>query len=432
MTSALNTTAERTADAGEPSRMTFSTSSPGKAPPNSAGMIAKYFATSLAIENVVSAPRVMSSCLPIRTTSMSLVGSESRSTMLPASLAAEVPVFMATPTSACAGAEAPSTSTRTPGIANDRAVPVSTSAGVTRTDRAARVICRGPIVLPRYSGVRPTISPPTNTAITASTSIPYRPDPAPPGATSPSIMLSIGTAPPSALNESCMPFTAPVDVRVPTPPNRAVAAMPNRCSLPSIAPPAASGAEPVACCSRSARATTGATASVAIAARTAWPCRTLPTMRPKVRGSATGTASISTTWNADVHADGFSNGCAEFALKNPPPFVPSSLIASWEATGPPGTACVPPASVVTSVAPDQLWITPPSTSTSAATSDRGSRIRTVPRTRSTQKLPMVDDRRRANPRTSATATAVPTAADTTFCTTSPPACTVYPSVDSGT
>jgi hypothetical protein len=33
---------------------------------NIAGMIAKYFAMSLAIENVVSAPRVMSSCLPIR------------------------------------------------------------------------------------------------------------------------------------------------------------------------------------------------------------------------------------------------------------------------------------------------------------------------------------------------------------------------------
>ena len=69
-------------------------------------MIAKYFATSLAIENVVSAPRVISSCLPISTISMSLVGSESRSTMLPASLAADVPVFIATPTSACASAGA--------------------------------------------------------------------------------------------------------------------------------------------------------------------------------------------------------------------------------------------------------------------------------------------------------------------------------------
>src|SRR6202012_1059080 len=73
---------------------------------NMAGMIAKYLATSLVMENVVSAPRVMSSCLPISTISMSLVGLESRSTMFPASLAAEVPVFMATPTSAWANAGA--------------------------------------------------------------------------------------------------------------------------------------------------------------------------------------------------------------------------------------------------------------------------------------------------------------------------------------
>ena len=36
---------------------------------------------------------------------------------------------------------------------------------------------------------------------------------------------------------------------------------------------------------------------------------------------------------------GFSNGCAEFALKNPPPFVPSCLIAIWLAAGPSGTVC---------------------------------------------------------------------------------------------
>ena len=35
-----------------------------------------------------------------------------------------------------------------------------------------------------------------------------------------------------------------------------------------------------------------------------------------------------------VKAFGFSNGCAEFALTIPPPLVPSSLIASWLATGP--------------------------------------------------------------------------------------------------
>ena len=44
---------------------------------------------------------------------------------------------------------------------------------------------------------------------------------------------------------------------------------------------------------------------------------------------------------------GFSNGCAEFVLKKPPPLVPSCLIASWLATGPPGIVCVPPATVVT-------------------------------------------------------------------------------------
>ena len=69
-------------------------------------MIAKYFARSFEIENVVSAPRVISSCLPISTMSSSFVGFESRSTMLPASLAAEVPAFMATPTSAWASAGA--------------------------------------------------------------------------------------------------------------------------------------------------------------------------------------------------------------------------------------------------------------------------------------------------------------------------------------
>jgi hypothetical protein len=48
----------------------------------------------------------MSSCLPTSTISISLVGFESRSTMLPASLAAWVPEFMATATSAWASAGA--------------------------------------------------------------------------------------------------------------------------------------------------------------------------------------------------------------------------------------------------------------------------------------------------------------------------------------
>ena len=80
--------------------MTLRTSRSGYVATNMAGRMAKYFATSLATEKVVRAPRVISICLPISTMSMSFVGSESRSTMLPASLAAAVPVFIATPTSA--------------------------------------------------------------------------------------------------------------------------------------------------------------------------------------------------------------------------------------------------------------------------------------------------------------------------------------------
>ncbi len=103
---ALKTTADRMADCGEWRYMMLSAFRTGNAPANMAGIMAKYFATSLAIENVVRAPRVISSCLPISTISMSLVGFESRSTMLPASFAAWVPEFIATPTSACANAGA--------------------------------------------------------------------------------------------------------------------------------------------------------------------------------------------------------------------------------------------------------------------------------------------------------------------------------------
>ena len=73
---------------------------------NIAGIIAKYLAMSFASENVVSAPRVISNCLPIVTKSISLVGSESKSTMFAASFAAWVPEFIASPTFAWASAGA--------------------------------------------------------------------------------------------------------------------------------------------------------------------------------------------------------------------------------------------------------------------------------------------------------------------------------------
>ena len=56
--------------------------------------------------------------------------------------------------------------------------------------------------------------------------------------------------------------------------------------------------------------------------------------------------SISTKFVSHV---GFSNGIAELTLKKPPPLVPSSLIASCEATGPWASVCSSPVRVVTVV-----------------------------------------------------------------------------------
>ena len=56
-------------------------------------------------------------------------------------------------------------------------------------------------------------------------------------------------------------------------------------------------------------------------------------MRPYVYVSDAGIASIASISRKFVSPFGFSNGIAEFTLKNPPPLVPSSLMISCEATG---------------------------------------------------------------------------------------------------
>ena len=116
---------------------------------------------------------------------------------------------------------------------------------------------------------------------------------------------------------------------------------------------------------------------------------------------------------------GFSYGWAELALNGPPPLVPSSLIASWEAIGPPGRVWVAPATVDTSRSALKFWITPLASSTVASRTDSGRSTNRTPRVRSTQKLPIVSARRRVSPRIRATATARPTPADTKFCTARP-------------
>ena len=70
--------------------------------------------------------------------------------------------------------------------------------------------------------------------------------------------------------------------------------------------------------------------------------------------------------------------------------------------------------VGTSMNPLKFWMTPASSSATAATIESGSSSRNVPRTRSTQKFPSVPERRDANARTRAIATAMPTAAETKF------------------
>ncbi len=128
---------------------------------------------------------------------------------------------------------------------------------------------------------------------------------------------------------------------------------------------------------------------------------------------------IRKSWIQFVHVVGFSNGCAEFTLAKPPPLVPSSLMASWLAIGPPVTCCSPPVNVDRVVPSVRFWIAPPAIRKIVATTQIGSSSRIVIRVRSTQKLPNSSVRLRAKPRTSATATAMPTAAETKFCTARP-------------
>ena len=116
---------------------------------------------------------------------------------------------------------------------------------------------------------------------------------------------------------------------------------------------------------------------------------------------------------------GFSYGCAEFALKKPPPFVPSSLIASWEAMGPCGIFWTAPSSVVTVSVALKFWMTPCDIRTTAPARLMGRRTHSVARTRSDQKFPIPLLSTRATPRTKAIAIAMPVAAEAKLWTARP-------------
>ncbi len=145
-------------------------------------------------------------------------------------------------------------------------------------------------------------------------------------------------------------------------------------------------------------------------------------MRPNVLVSAAPSDSIAIICRMLISTVGFSNGCAEFTLKNPPPLVPRILIASCDATGPSEMTCFTPSSVVASTVPAKVCGMPCQTHTSAPITEIGSSRYSVMRVRSAQKLPIVFVVRRAKPRITATATAMPAAADRKFCTVRPNIC----------
>src|SRR5450755_826183 len=213
---------------------------------------------------------------------------------------------------------------------------VATLTGTNNVPSAASLTSRAPSFLPRYSGVRPTISPAMNTASTTSSSIPNRPEPGPPKITSPVMMFDIATALPSPVNASTPLFTAPSPLAVPAATNSADPAVPKRCSLSCRLAPCS----PAACiagvpwASAAYRTPTPATNSTSMAEYSAQPWRVRPTMRPKVFVIAAGISSISRASTTLARPVGFSNGCAELVLKNPPPSPDRSLIASCDPTGP--------------------------------------------------------------------------------------------------
>ena len=117
----------------------------------------------------------------------------------------------------------------------DSPAAVRMTTGRVRKYSAAYFISTGRIFLPMYSGVRPTISPATNTVTMARTRMPYMPAPMPPGAISPSAMSNRAMPPPNGVSESWKQFTAPVEVTVVDAANTEQPGVPNRVSLPSAA-----------------------------------------------------------------------------------------------------------------------------------------------------------------------------------------------------
>src|SRR5580704_935583 len=232
-------------------------------------------------------------------------------------------------------------------VASDSPAAVRITTGSVRKYSAAYFISAGRIFFPMYSGVRPTISPATNTVTMASTRMPYMPAPIPPGAISPSAMSNSAIPPPNGVSESWKQFTAPVEVTVVDDANSEQPGGPNLVSTPSYAPCASWGAAPAVprWVSKSEIPPTAAAQMMTITATSAYPCLLSPTILPNARGVENGISSSRKISKMFVNGLGFSNGWAELTLNQPPPLLPRSLMTSCDATVPPGMVWCPPASV---------------------------------------------------------------------------------------
>ena len=103
-------------------------------------------------------------------------------------------------------------------------VRMRTSMGMTRTSRPASFTSLAWIFLPRYSGVRPTMRPPMNTAMMAKARIVYMPAPGAARGDLAEHHAGEQPMPPIGVNESFEPVTEPVEVCVDTTSNSVVSA----------------------------------------------------------------------------------------------------------------------------------------------------------------------------------------------------------------
>ena len=150
-----------------------------------------------------------------------------------------------------------------------------------------------------------------------------------------------------------MALTAPQLASVVMVANSAESGTPKRVSLPSMLPPDCCA---VTCwvtpcsagfgCDSAQKAVVNPAANkIDMQANTAHPWPREPVIRPSVTVSPAPIQKIRNISMKLLSGVGFSKGCALLALKNPTPLVPSSLIASCEATGPCAMVCTCPCTV---------------------------------------------------------------------------------------